>query len=156
MKKFLIYLLAILVALALVSCSKGEEEPEESEEEAQKRKEAKIEALIKSAGVDSVEYTVGEIEQYRYGSMAPVTAEVPNYTELFCAVYNEKNPEKALARMISKKEYTTVTYDGYANVTYETEEPTIHTDEIIKTFIDRELVKAINEVLRLDAEGVEE
>lgn len=146
MKKVLTCLALLTLLFCFISCA-GEEVKEESEEEAAARREAKIEALIRSAGVDSVTFEVGEIEQFRYGASALITAEVPNYSEMFKAAFAEKNPEKAFSRMISKKEYTTVSYEGYANVTYENDEPIVHSDEIIKTFIDRELVRAINEVL---------
>ena len=164
MKRTWICLLLVLAMLFCAACSgDGDSSSDKKKDESQSTsdkvdKAEKLEAaaneMIASAGVEAVEVVIGEIEEGRYGASAKVTAQIPNYTELFTAAYAEKNPTKALANAIEDEEYTTVEYQGYAPVYYEGDEQIVETDALVKTFIEKELIKAINAVL--ESEAVEE
>lgn len=149
MKKILLCLL--LVPVLLFSACSGKEDTESDSDKSNGSKvttsktdkeEAIVNEILSSIGVEGVSVEVGEIS----GATAPVVAQVPNYTELFMAAYAEKDPTASLQTAILKKEYTTVEYTGYATVTYEDGEPTVNTDALIVSFIEQELIKAINAV----------
>ena len=112
---------------------------------------AAVDEMIASIGTDAVEVEVVRIETGRYGDTATIKAQVPNYTELFTAALTEKDPTEALARAIEKKEYTTVEYQGYASVAYVNDEQVVESDQVVKTFIEKELIKAINAVMESEA-----
>ena len=146
MKRTWICLLLVLAMLFCAACSgDGDSSSDKKKDESQSAsdkvdKAEKLEAaaneMIASAGVEAVEVVIGEIEEGRYGASA------------------EKNPTKALANAIEDEEYTTVEYQGYATVYYEGDEQIVETDALVKTFIEKELIKAINAVL--ESEAVEE
>ena len=82
-----------------------------------------------------------------------MVAQIPNYTELFIAAMGEENIEKAVAKAVNQKEYTTVEYTGYATVEtdYSTGIEVVKSDDLVKGFMEKELVKAINAVLEKEA-----
>ncbi|MGM9636452.1 MAG: hypothetical protein ACI3YK_00535 [Eubacteriales bacterium] len=118
------------------------------------KEEAIVNEILASIGVEGVTVEVGEITGEGVGATASVVAQVPNYTELFMAAYAEKDPTQSLQTAILKKDYTTVEYKGYAAVTYEDGEPIVNTEELITSFVEQELIKAINAVS--EAEEAEE
>lgn len=166
MKRFLICLLLALAMVLSVSCTSsydGGESDDDSEVSSDKGnkgnkgdgddedKQSAVDEMIASIGRESVTVEVGEVPQGDY--RAPVKAQVPNYTELFTAAYAEADPDKALQNAIRNKEYTTVEYEGYADVRYEGDEEIIDTDRLVDGFIEQELIKAINAVMELEEAG---
>lgn len=158
MKRSLICVLLIIAALLCTGCAGNE--PESSSKKPSKKPSSSsssgnnntnnsnpiVEQLIASIGTEGVALEFGKIETGRYGDSAPVTAQVPNYTELFTAACTSENPTEALARAIEKKDFTTVEYTGYAAVTYDGDTPVYDTEMLVKDFIEQELIKAINAV----------
>ena len=153
MKKLLMCLTLVLVMLLSTACSTNvrQEGDTQAPSETIDKVTAAADEIIASAGVDAVEVEVGEIESGRYGSSARITAQVPNYTELFTAAFEEDDPTGALAKAIENREYTTVEYKGYASVTMDGDNQIVHSDELVKSFIEKELIKAINAVLESEA-----
>lgn len=153
MKKLLVCLTLVLAMLFSTACSTNvrQEGDTQAPSETIDKVTAAADEIIASAGVDAVEVEVGEIESGRYGSSAKITAQVPNYTELFTAAFAGDDPTDALAKAIEKKEYSTVKYQGYVTVTMDGDEQIVHSDELVKSFIEKELIKAINAVLESEA-----
>ena len=164
MKKLLICLMLVFAVFICAACTG--EEPESSGKKPgnsssssggngsnnnNNNQNAAINQLVASIGTEGVTLTYGKIEGGRYEDMAPVTAQVPNYTELFAAAVKAEDPTVALARAIDKKEFTTVEYTGYVTVTYEGETPVYHSEDLVKSFVEKELIKAINAVLESEA-----
>ena len=111
-----------------------------------------IDQMIATVGIESVIVEVAEFDEGDYQVL--VKAQVPCYTELFLASYAEKNPDIALQSAIMKKEYSTVSYEGYASVRTVDGQPIADTDTLVRGFIEQELIKAINAVM--EAEEVDE
>lgn len=111
-----------------------------------------IDQMIATVGLESVIVEVGEFGEGDYQVL--VKAQVPCYTELFLASYAEKNPDIALQSAIMKKEYSTVSYEGYAPVRTVDGQLIADTDTLVRGFIEQELIKAINAVM--EAEEVDE
>lgn len=163
MKKLLMCLMLAGAMVLSVSCSGASADVDDWDDDSEgsankgnkgdKDKESVVDKMIASIGRESVTVEIGEIEDGRYGASAHVTAQVPNYTELFIAAYAEADPDKALQNAIKKKEYTTVEYEGYATVLYEGEEQIVETDELVEGFIEQELIKAINAVMEMEEAG---
>ncbi len=163
MKRFLLCLMLVGAMMLSVSCSGASVDVDDWDDDSDgssnkgnggdKDNVSAVDMMIASIGRESVTVEIGEIEEGRYGASAHVTAQVPNYTELFIAAYAEADPDKALQNAIKKKEYTTVEYEGYATVIYEGEEQIVETDELVEDFIEQELIKAINAVLEMEEAG---
>lgn len=161
MKKFLMCLLLIAAILLCAGCAGSGETPADKKPgnsssgggggSNSDNKEVVMDQLIASVGTEGVTVVIGKIEPGRYGDSAPVTAQVPNYTELFAAACKAEDPTEALARAIEKKTFTTVEYTGYVSVSYDGETPVYNTDKLVQGFIEKELIKAINAVLESEA-----
>ena len=153
MKKLFVCLTLVLTMLFSAACSTNvrQEGNTQAPSETTDKVTAAADEIIASAGVDAVEVEDGEIESGRYGDNAQITAQVPNYTELFTAAFEDDDPTGALAKAIENREYTTVEYKGYASVTMDGDKQIVHSDELVKSFIEKELIKAINAVLESEA-----
>lgn len=161
MKKLLICLVLVLAVFLCTACT--ESEPESSGKKPgnsssnsggngnSNNQNAQLNELVASIGTEGVTLTYGKIETGRYDDTAPVTAQVPNYTELFAAAVKAEEPTVALARAIEKKDFTTVEYTGYVTVTYDGDTPVYHSEKLVKSFVEKELIKAINAVLESEA-----
>lgn len=110
------------------------------------QKDPALDELISTIGTQGVTVEFGKIEAGRYGDTASITAQVPNYAQLFTDACKTDDPTVALARAIAKQEYTTVEYTDTVAVTYDGETPIYHSEDVIKKFIEQELIKAINAV----------
>lgn len=162
MKKFFICLLLILAALVCIGCAEQEQESDRPNKKPSHSsssgnngnstpKDPVLDELIASVGTEGVTLEFGKIETGRYNDTAPVTAQVPNYTELFTAACQSENPTTTLARAIDKKDFTTVEYTGYVPVTYDGETPVYDSESLVRSFVEQELIKAINAVLESEA-----
>lgn len=145
MKKFVSMLLAFSMAFCLCACSSKDDKNEETTVNAADINEAEnnafAEYLLSTIGVDGIEMEIGEEEN---GSVF-ITAHIPDYTQLFLAVAKASDPTAALKKAIEKKDYATIEYTGYAEVTYDEQgDQVIHSEELIKSFIEIELIKAVN------------
>jgi len=155
MKKRLFCILLVLATVFLVACgnSSTSSEKNDSEENKDNKQQEIIDQLINEISLDGIKFTTGEPEQLRLETRVRVVAQIPNYTELFIAAMGEEDIEKAVAKAVNQKEYTTVEYSGYATVEtdYNTGSEVVKSDELIKSFMEEELVKAINAVLEKEA-----
>jgi len=155
MKKRLLCFLLVLATVVLVACgnSSTSSEKNDSEENKDNKQQEIIDQLINEISLDGIKFTTGEPEQLRLETRVRVVAQIPNYTELFIAAMGEEDIEKAVAKAVNQKEYTTVEYSGYATVEtdYNTGSEVVKSDELIKSFMEEELVKAINAVLEKEA-----
>ncbi|MBE7057527.1 MAG: hypothetical protein E7387_00285 [Ruminococcaceae bacterium] len=155
MKKRLLCFLLVLATVFLVACgnSSTSSEKNDSEENKDNKQQEIIDQLINEISLDGIKFTTGEPEQLRLETRVRVVAQIPNYTELFIAAMGEEDIEKAVAKAVNQKEYTTVEYSGYATVEtdYNTGSEVVKSDELIKSFMEEELVKAINAVLEKEA-----
>ena len=148
MKKTILCLLLALVTLLFSACNSESKKDEAEKEEAVKVTDTSTQEedrfakyLLSTIGIDSIEAEIGEPE----GSRAYVVAQIPNYTELFLAVADAADPTEALKKEIEKKEYSTIEYSGYADVVYDDNgDIVIESEKLIKTFVEQELIKAIN------------
>lgn len=124
----------------------GEKSPESTQG-------GEYDSIIASAGVESVTYEILS----ENGQSVFVKASVPNYTELLTDAMKAENPEKAFADAITNGAYTTVEYEGYANKTAnENGEETADIDALLRTFVEKELIKAINTVMEAENGGTQE
>ena len=82
-----------------------------------------------------------------------VTAQVPNYTELFLEAMGSDDPDRALRQAIDGGEYDTVQYESSVRITSMDEDGSPNTDGLVKSFIEEELIKAINAVTESLEEG---
>ena len=156
MKKRLLCIVLALVTVFLVACSSSStsSDKKDSEEEKKENKQQEIiDQILNEISLEGIKVTIGEAEQLRLEKRVKVVAQIPNYTELFIAAMGEENIEKAVAKAVNQKEYTTVEYSGYATVEtdYDTGSEVVKSDELIKSFMEKELVKAINAVLEKEA-----
>lgn len=156
MRKSLICLLLIIAALLCAGCAGNEPEassknpnkkPSSSSSSGNNNTNPIVEQLIASIGTEGVTVEIGEIETGRYNDSAPVTAQVPDYTELFRSAIGAEDPTEALARAIDKKDFSTVECTGYVTVLYDGDTPIYETEELVKGFVEQELIKAINTIL---------
>ena len=149
MKKIILcFLFAFLIIFSL-SCAKETDKEEESSES----KTEMYENIIRSAGLEKVDIEISYVDMYNesYGN-AKIIAKIPDYTQLFKAAAEEENMTKALARAIKKGEYPTVEYQTTVPVTVIDGEQVIDSDAEVKKFIEKELIKAINEVMASETE----
>lgn len=151
MKKILIYLLVVL-SLLLVGCSSKEEAEEEKEVSAEEKLEKQYD-VIRSVGKEAIEYSVKSRSDWNdYSGTAHIVAQVPSYTEIFLEAYEKEDMTRALVSAIRRKEYSTVEYSGYAPYTIYDGVETIDTDEAFESFIEQELIKAINAVMEKESQ----
>ena len=155
MKKKLLCLLLVMVTVFMVACSDNNTSSDKnnSEEKKENKQQEIIDQLLNEISLEGIKVTVGEPEEFRLEKRVHVVAQIPNYTELFIAAMGEENIEKAVAKAINQKEYTTVEYTGYATVEtdYSTGSEVVKSDDLVKGFMEKELVKAINAVLEKEA-----
>lgn len=149
MKKILTFFVLILILVFSLSCSKeGDTEEKESTPE---EKTERYYDIIRSAGTSGIEVEVKNVNMWNdYEGTATIVAAVPDYTELFKAVYGEKDMTKALARAIKREEFTTIDYEGTVPVSVVAGEQVVNSDETVKKFIEKELIKAINAVIDME------
>ncbi len=151
MKKTLIFLLIVLFAFSFCACSSKDDKSEESKENGkatsdtlnnnEEENDEFAEYLLSTIGIDGIEVEIGEVE----GSSAYIVAQIPDYTQIFLAISKESDPKSALEKIINKEDYETIEFTGYAEVTYDEQgNQVIHSEELIKTFVEKELIKAIN------------
>lgn len=81
---------------------------------------------------------------------ATVTIEVPDYTDIYIAAYNSKNPERYIVDALKKGKYNTKKYEEDVKVTVENGETVIHSDEIVYKIIEKELIAAVNAVTEVE------
>lgn len=81
---------------------------------------------------------------------ATVTIEVPDYTDIYIAAYNSKNPERYIVDALKKGKYNTKKYEEDVKVTVENGETVIHSDEIVYKIIEKELIDAVNAVTEVE------
>jgi hypothetical protein len=155
MRKFLLCFLLIAAMLLCMGCAEEEtqrpnkkpgQSSSNSGEKNDPQKDPALEELISTIGTQGVTVEFGKIEAGRYGDTASITAQIPNYTQLFAAACKTDNPTTALARAIAKQEYTTIEYTDTVVVTYDGETPIYLSEDVVKEFIEQELIKAINAV----------
>ena len=152
MKKRMLCILLILITVFLAACggNGASSSLKDSEEEKRENKQQEIiNRLLEEISLEGIKITTGEIEEFRLEKRVKIVAEIPNYTELFITAIEEENFEKAVAKAVNEKKYSTVEYSGYATVEtdYTTGSEVINSDKIVKGFMEKELVKAINAVL---------
>ena len=73
-----------------------------------------------------------------------VTVTMPDYSELFDRAWQTQDPTTTLVALLSQQNYSTVTVDGVASVTVENGEQIVHSDELVKELMEKELIKVIN------------
>jgi hypothetical protein len=158
MKKIVLCIVLLLSIGLFVSCSSDGTDTKTNDESIldkadgnesdDKKKETLLDKMLDSVGVESIEWQETSRSQMRYGVRVDFTCEIPNYAELFKAALAEKNPDRALRNAIKNKEYTTVSYSDWVTVEYvdgEAAEP--DPTPVIKSFIEKELINAINSIL---------
>lgn len=153
MKKLLIcFLLLFIFVLPACSSESVEEEREETKEE----KLEKQYDIIRSVGKEAITYEVKSRSDWNdYEGTALIVAQVPSYTEIFLQAYGKEDMTRALVTAIRRKEFSTVEYSGYAPYTNYDGVETINTDEVFASFIEKELIKAINAITAKE-EGIVE
>lgn len=160
MRKLLTILLAMGLILVMAACGEDDalstqqlEEVGSAGEKVQQTTAPVNDVLyevLAGMGIDSVVYEVGKKSDTR----AEIHAEVPDYTELFLAALESEDPENALADLIREGKYSTVPYDGVADVVTGSDgQETILVEPLLELFIDKELVRAINTVTANMGEG---
>ena len=151
MQKRMLCILLILITVFLAACggNGASSSLKDSEEKRENKQQEIINRLLEEISLEGIKITTGEIEEFRLEKRVKIVAEIPNYTELFITAIEEENFEKAVAKAVNEKKYSTVEYSGYATVEtdYTTGSEVINSDEIVKGFMEKELVKAINAVL---------
>ncbi|MBQ7897285.1 MAG: hypothetical protein IJ323_02565 [Clostridia bacterium] len=152
MKKILTCFMLLLLLVFSLSCAKesGAEEKESTPEE----KAERYYETIRSIGTEGIEVEVKSVNMWNdYEGTAAIIATIPDYTELFVAVYGEKDMTKALAKAIRREEFTTIKYEGTVPVSVVAGEQVVNSEDTVKDFVEKELIKAINAVM--DLEGAE-
>lgn len=145
MGKNIICLVVAVCMFFCAGCSAGSDSMSKEEKKAQEF----ATFISENIGVDSIQV---EIDTSKGGDgKAAVTAYVPDYTEIFTEAFAQKNYEKALVEIINRKEYKTREYFGFGNVKEENGKTVLDDEELIKGFMEKELIKAINAVI--DQEG---
>ena len=138
MKKVLVCVFLIFSILLCVGCG------DDQDRNSQKNSNAKIAEAIGTKGV-AVE--IGDIQHSSSGDTAQIVAQIPDYTQLFTAISDKGDFTEALLAEIDKGNFSTVEYRGEISVTYSGEKPVFDTDPIVKSFVEEELIKAINAVM---------
>lgn len=149
MKRIVICLMLLSLLVFSLSCSK--ESADDEKESTPEEKAERYYDIIRSVGTEGVEVEVKNVNMWNdYEGTATIVASVPDYTELFTSVYGEKDMTKALARAIRREEFTSIEYEGSVPVTVEAGEQVVNSDETVKKFIEKELIKAINAVMDME------
>lgn len=135
--------LALAVLLLLAGCADG------GSGSGREKKDAQIEKWIAQVSLEEIE--VEETVDEDTGTLR-VTAQVPDYTQLFLAAMDSDDPDKALRKAIDAGEYDTVEYETEVR-RMETEDGAPQSEALVKSFIEEELIKAINAVTEEMEEG---
>lgn len=152
MGRKIVCLLLALMMFVCVGCSQKQAAAEE--EKHQKKEEESIsklsEIIDSEIGLDSIEIKL-DTSKGGKGKVG-VTAYVPDYTEIFTEAFTHEDYEKALIDIINKKEYSTKEYFGFGNVKEENGKTVLDDEALIKSFMEKELIIAINAVLEQEGE----
>jgi len=150
MKKIVICLFLFLFSIILVACS--DEAPSGSKKD-KKKNDSQIMEQLQELSQEAVKINVIEIkDEGYYKGTAEVTVSIPNYTELFLAAMDKKDPMSAVISALKGKQYEETEFSAEVPVTFDGNGvETIHSEAFVAELLEQELIKALNTIYKEEA-----